>query len=82
MCRTRDFSVSGSNISVQQNIAEPVKPLSKGDSDGLVVEEAKGSAKSSDDCKAPGNVASKDATTGSTLQSNGTGVDVVAYAIF
>ena len=61
---------SGSNLSV----AEPVPP-SIGDSDGLVVEETKGSAKSSEDCKTAGDVASKNSCTpfGSIHQSTETG---------
>ena len=71
---------SGSNISVQQKVAELVTPPSEGNSDGLAVEGAKGSAKSSDDCKTAGDVASEVSSpstpSGSTLQSNGTGVVV------
>ena len=52
---------SGSNISVQQKVAELVTLPSEGGGDVLVDEETKGSTKSSaDNCKTAGDVASKD----------------------
>ena len=64
---------SGSNISVQQKVAELVTPPSEGDSDGLAVE---GSARYSDDWKTAGDVVGKDSSTpsGSIHQSTETGL--------
>ena len=58
--------------------ATVTEPPSKGDSDGLILEETNGSAKSSDDWKTAGDIANKDSSipSGSIHQSTETGVEI------